>query len=141
MSKIQIRFVVESKDKCGGMIWHLAVHLDYNDKEFAWHLLKKVETIALEKGLAYLEAWTGDDPWVLNWYTRNGFIPIHSYLHVFLRGSQEIINLTSNLPGFQPVQAWAHYTGEDEEMIRSAFQRVHRCTGFIKKVIENDSFY
>ncbi len=92
-------------------------------KGIAWRLLKKVETIALEKGLAYLEAWTRDDPWVLNWYRRNGFTPFLSYLHVFLEGSQEVMNLTSKLPELQPVQAWAHYTGKNEEMIRSAFQR------------------
>jgi hypothetical protein len=92
-------------------------------KGIAWRLLKKVETIALEKGLAYLEAWTRDDPWVLNWYRRNGFTPFLSYLHVFLEGSQEVMNLTSKLPELQPVQAWVHYTGKNEEMIRSAFQR------------------
>ncbi|MBP2018528.1 hypothetical protein J2Z79_001943 [Symbiobacterium terraclitae] len=35
--------------------------------------------------------------------------------------------LRSEIPGLLPVQAFAHYVGEDREGIRARFRRVHEC--------------
>ncbi|MGG4178960.1 GNAT family N-acetyltransferase [Virgibacillus pantothenticus] len=126
--------VCTGENGLGGMIWHLAVHPDYQRLGIGHQLLNRAERMASEKGINYLEAWTRDDEWVLNWYQKNGFHPVHSYLHVFLEGKSETSYLKSEVDNFYPVQAWAHYTGKDEQVIRQAFRRIHTCTGLEKRL-------
>ncbi|MDQ0270564.1 ribosomal protein S18 acetylase RimI-like enzyme [Cytobacillus purgationiresistens] len=66
----------------GGMIWHIAVHPDYQRKQIAARMLYEAESIAQAKGLNRFEAWTRDDDWVQLGYIKNGFLQVDSYLHV-----------------------------------------------------------
>ncbi|WP_342540569.1 N-acetyltransferase [Heyndrickxia sp. FSL K6-6286] len=117
----------------GGMIWHVAVHPDYQRMGIGNKLLYEAEKIAKQKGLNRLEAWTRDDQWVQNWYEKNGFSKVDSYLHVFMDGEQELKGyVQSSFPKLYPVQAFAHYLGEEKEEIKKKFKRVHECVCYEK---------
>lgn len=117
----------------GGMIWHIAVHPDFRRRGIGTFLLKKAEQLSKEKGLNRLEAWTRDDDWVINWYKKNGFLKVESYLHVYLDGGEELKgNITSEVPKLYPVHTFAHYVGDDKENIKAKFKRVHECNCFEK---------
>lgn len=124
----------------GGMIWHVAVHPDYRRKGIGKLLLSEAEIIAKEKGLNRLEAWTRDDSWVTEWYRKNRFLKVDSYLHVFLDGKQETKGaIKSEIAGLAPVQAFAHYKGKEKDKIKRRFKRVHECVCFEKKLVEDFS--
>ena len=105
----------------GGMIWHLATHPDYQRQGIASALLDEAERRARERGIVRLEAWTRDDAGTQRWYVRHGFVPIDSYLHVYL----ERDDLRAFDGDLRLVKAFAHYTGDRREEIRSRYQRVH----------------
>ena len=48
------------------MIWHIAVHPDYQRRKIGFKLLDEAVKMAKELGLVYFEAWTRDDEWVNN---------------------------------------------------------------------------
>lgn len=135
---LDIEYETKEKTVCtrgnglGGMIWHLAAHPDYQRQGIGSKLLQKAEKISKEKGLNYLEAWTRDDDWVCAWYEKNGFQNVYSYLHVYAV-SNELDHIFDTVkPGFYPVKAFAHYTGNERETIQSNFKRVHECRCYIK---------
>ena len=119
----------------GGMIWHIAVHPDFRKRRIGHQLLLEAEKLSIEKGLNRLEAWTRDDKWVNNWYEKNGFEKVDSYLQVFIDGGDELNGvLNCEIPKLYPVQAYAHYVGDDKEIIREKFKRVHDCYCYEKKL-------
>ena len=98
----------------GGMIWHIAIHPDYQRRGIGTKLLEKAEKIAKEKGLDYLEAWTRDDEWVNEWYKKNGFAKVYSYLHLFLEGKEVEDVVRVDKPNFKVMQAFIHYSGDEK---------------------------
>ena len=119
----------------GGMIWHIAIHPDYQRKGIGTQLLQRAEELSKEKGLHYLEAWTRDDKWVNNWYIRNAFKNVYSYLQVYFEGNEEVDGtITVGIPKLKVIQAFAHYIGDEQEYIKSKFKRVHECICFVKKL-------
>src|SRR5690625_92152 len=117
----------------GGMIWHIAVHPDFRGKGIGTLLLKEAEKIAIKKGLNRFEAWTRDDVRVNRWYVNNDFKNIDSYLHVYLDGKNEISGVIhSKIDNLYPIQTFAHYYGEEKELMKSKFKRVHECFCFEK---------
>lgn len=138
---LDIEYETEERTVCsrgtglGGMIWHIAVHPDYRRQGIGNQLLIAAETIARDKGLNRLEAWTRDDAWVRSWYERNRFAKVDSYLHVYLEGDDEIRDVVSSgLPGLSPVHTFAHYTGPDREAVIAKFKRVHECICYEKEL-------
>ncbi|WP_053368710.1 GNAT family N-acetyltransferase [Bacillus sp. FJAT-27245] len=123
----------------GGMIWHIASHPDFRRQGIGRQLLFEAEKAARGKGLNRLEAWTRDDDWVREWYVKNGFKKVDSYLQVYLEGKEEIREaVSSSLSGFHLVQAFGHYVGEKKESIQGRFNRVHECVCFEKKLDEGE---
>lgn len=118
----------------GGMIWHIATHPDYQRRGIGRKLLEEAERTAKEKGLVYLEAWTRDDEWVNEWYQKNGFKKVSSYLHVILEGKEVEDVITVEKPSFKVMQAFAHYSGDEKDNIKSKFNRVHECNCYIKNI-------
>ncbi|ART77584.1 GNAT family N-acetyltransferase [Sutcliffiella horikoshii] len=138
---IDIEYELEAGTICsrekdtGGMIWHIAVHPDYQRKKIGFKLLFEAEKIAKELGLVYLEAWTRDDEWVNKWYECNNFKNVQSYLHVFIEGSEELTGLLKcETGGLQPVQAFAHYVGKEKEKVKRIYKRVHECIRYDKQL-------
>ncbi|HZB97363.1 MAG TPA: GNAT family N-acetyltransferase [Candidatus Sulfotelmatobacter sp.] len=115
----------------GGMIWHLAVHPDFQRRGISGRLLEEVRRQAAARGITCLEVWTRDDVPALRWYESHGFEWVKSYLHVYLQGKTEIEGcLHSSIPDLKPVQAFAHYQGKNPDAIRTRFERVHDCNCF-----------
>lgn len=128
------RTVCSRGEGLGGMIWHVAVHPDYREKGIGIQLLYEAEKIAKAKGLNRFEAWTRDDEWVNQWYNKNGFENVDSYLHVYLDGGDEQKGaLKSEIPSLYPVHTFAHYVGEEKDAIKTKFKRVHECICYEKK--------
>ncbi len=96
--------------------------------------MNEAEKTVKAKGITYLEAWTRDDKWVNHWYEKNGFRPVDSYLQVFMEGAKEVGVLESEISNLQPVEAFAHYVGEDTNTIKNTFKRVHECLCYEKKL-------
>lgn len=137
---IDIEYEVKERTVCsrgegrGGMIWHVAVHPDHRRKGIGEQLLREAEKLAVAKGLNRLEAWTRDDAWVNNWYEKNSFQKVDSYMHVYMEGKECKDTLTSHSPDLVPIQAFAHYVGKDNDEVRKKFNRVHECNCFEKKL-------
>lgn len=120
----------------GGMIWHIAVHPDYQRRGIGTDLLEQATVIAKEKGLNRFEAWTRDDKWVNNWYVNAGFKEVESYLHVYIDGGKELKGvIKSEVSNLFTVQAFAHYIGEEREEMKKRFNRVHECICYEKNLI------
>jgi ribosomal protein S18 acetylase RimI-like enzyme len=115
----------------GGMIWHVAVHPDFQRRGIGGRLLKEAKRLAGERGVTCFEAWTRDDAGTLHWYQSQGFEWVKSYLHVYMQGKREVEQAVhSSIPDLKPVQVFAHYTGSDLETMRATFERVHECSCF-----------
>ncbi|MFS0785376.1 GNAT family N-acetyltransferase [Shouchella sp. 1P09AA] len=120
---------------CGGMIWHMAVHPDFRRLGVGRSLLDAAEKYCRgrENKVSYLEAWTRDDDWVNKWYARTGFTKVDSYMHVFLEGRDELSTVFTGVePDFQPIQGFAHFTGDRTDSRLQACKRVHECMCYVK---------
>ena len=118
--------VCEGRPGLGGMIWHLAVHPDHQRRGLATALLLEAQRLARGRGVRRFEAWTRDDPTTRKWYESRGFELVRSYLHVYVElgeGLREQFPVTED--GLRPVKLFAHYLGNDREVIRRRFARVH----------------
>lgn len=119
--------VCEDRPGLGGMIWHLAVHPDYQRRGVATALLVEAERLAAARSLVRFEAWTRDDAHVQAWYESHGFEQIYAYLHVYVELGEGLRDLFPVAEGIRPVKLFAHYTGDDREAVRQRFARVHDC--------------
>jgi GNAT superfamily N-acetyltransferase len=118
--------VCDDRQGLGGMIWHLAVHPDYQRRGVATALLGEAVDLARRRGIVRFEAWTRDDPPARGWYASTGFELVQSYLHVYIEldeGLREQFPVTED--GLRPVKVFAHYLGDDRAAIRNRFARVH----------------
>lgn len=138
---LDIEYETEERTVCsrgrgiGGMMWHIAVHPDFHRRGIGKKLLLEAEKISKDIGLNRIEAWTRDDEWVNRWYKNNLFEKVESYLHVYVDGRDELKGvLKTDIPNLYPVQAFVHYVGEDREMIKRKFRRVHECHCFVKQL-------
>ncbi|MHA6253301.1 GNAT family N-acetyltransferase [Oceanobacillus sp. CAU 1775] len=129
------RTVCTQGEGLGGMIWHIATHPDYQRKGIGAKLLAEAEKAAKDKGLNYLEAWTRDDKWVNEWYEKNGFTKIYSYLHVYLEGEELEDIVRINKPNFKMIQGFVHYIGDEKDAVKAKYNRVHECSCYIKRLL------
>lgn len=123
--------ICTAHETLGAMIWHLAVHPDYRRQKIATRLLNEAQKILKQNNITYIEAWTRDDSWVLNWFLQQEFMKLNTYLHVYIKGESGV---RSQVEGLIPVQSFCQYIGTDREMIKKKYKRVHECTGFVKMI-------
>lgn len=119
------------------MIWHLAVHPDYQQKGIVRNLLNEAIHILENKNINRLEAWTRDDVLVNKWYESNDFVKRDTYYRVYLEGKEELKDvLESKISNLHPVQAFAHYVGDNPTEMKKRFKRVHECNMY-ERIINN----
>lgn len=118
----------EASQGLAGMIWHIAVHPDYQRRGIAQALLNEAKNLAVLQKVERFEAWTREDPPINKWYQNHGFRKIEKYYHIFT--TQEEMRKTkiisSEMNDLYPVTAFCHYLGEDKKFL-SNFSRVNEC--------------
>ncbi len=122
--------ICSHKSQRSGMIWHVAVHPDYQCKGIARRLLNECIHLLKDKNIHRLEAWTRDDLFVNNWYKNNDFVKRNSYYHVYMEGKEVESAVKSSMSNLIPITAFAHYVGDDSDEMRRRFKRVHECNMF-----------
>ncbi|MFT8872461.1 MAG: GNAT family N-acetyltransferase [Sporolactobacillus sp.] len=116
----------------GAMVWHLAVHPDFQRCGIGEALLREAERRLLNRQIFQLEAYTRDDDWVNRWYAKNGFRETSHYLHVFMEADELAPYVVSTERTFKPITCFAHYAGKAEDGVKSTFRRVHECRCYRK---------
>ncbi|GEN46056.1 GNAT family N-acetyltransferase [Alkalibacillus haloalkaliphilus] len=125
------RQVCTLRNGLGAMMWHIAVHPDYQREGVGKQLLQYAESQLKGQGYEYLEAWTRDDDWVNHWYENQGFQKANSYYQAFISGEQRHEFIGSKHSEVTVLSAFAHYMGHDESVINK-FERVYECNGYVK---------
>lgn len=125
--------VCTAKEKNGGMIWHIAVHPDFQRQGIGERLLETAIQEAKKFNLQYLEAWTRDDIWVQQWYEKMEFELSSSYYHLFMEGNELNGTVNTEVNNLYPVTLFAHYTGEDVAAFRN-IKRKHECVCYVKEI-------
>jgi ribosomal protein S18 acetylase RimI-like enzyme len=115
-----------AKPTCrGSVMHHLAVHPDFRRQRIASRLLEYALTELRQNGVRFLEAWTRDHEAACRWYERHGFRSVHTYLHVYASGTEAMALSGGEWSGFSPISVFAHYDGDQVDLVRSQFSRTH----------------
>ena len=125
--------VCTEKDSVGGMIWHIAVHPDYQRRGIGEKLLEAATIEAKKLQLTYLEAWTRDDKWVQSWYEKMDFKQTYAYYHLFFEENEMKLVSHEKVPNFHPVTMFAHYNGKDLAAFKDV-KRKHQCVCYVKDI-------
>ncbi|MCL1631995.1 GNAT family N-acetyltransferase [Sporolactobacillus sp. CPB3-1] len=137
---IDVEYETEKHTVCaacsalGAMIWHLAVHPDFQRSGIGTALLIATEKKLKSLNIFQLEAYTRDDAWVNLWYQKNGFHQVSHYLHIFMEGNELNGTIHATDPHLKPKFCFAQYTGADETLIKKRFSRVHECRCYRKNL-------
>lgn len=121
--------ICTAKGTLGGMVWNLAVHPNYQKKGVGSSLLKEAQKRLKDSKVTYLELWAREDKITYQWYEKHGFKKIGAYLHVYVNGNKGI---QPRISGLIPVQTFCQYVGNDWKLIKSRYERVYECHGFVK---------
>ena len=119
-----------SQSSTGAMIWTVGVTPEYRRQKIANTLVEKTISWAKNDGVAYLEAWTRDDPWVLAWYESLGFKRFHSYWHVYFKGEL----FSSPHQEVSPQVVFAHVSQDPKTFDPNQIQRAYQCVGYQLKL-------
>lgn len=135
--RVTYRTDQDPRDGLGAVIHHVAVHPDYRRRGIGTMLLSVALDELRRNSVEFVEAWTRDDEEACRWYESCGFRSITSYLHVYLEGAAETKNtISSNIPKLIVCHAFAHYVGDDTEMIRRQFRRVYKCQMYRRSTLD-----
>ena len=118
----------------------IAVHPDHQGSGIAGALLASALPSLRERGVAWLDAWTREDPQTCGWYESQGFAVDQTYLHVYRGGDEEVADPTGD-EGFSapfglgaPLKGFFHGPDEDPEVWRARFARVHQCRRYLRQL-------
>ncbi|WP_227395965.1 GNAT family N-acetyltransferase [Jeotgalibacillus aurantiacus] len=126
----EAKSVCTSRDRPGGMIWHIAVHPDYQRQGIGEKLLEAVVEETKRLNLTYLEAWTRDDVWVQKWYEKMSFEQTTSYYHLYFEGNEISSDKVEKL---YTVTMFAHYMGSDVQQF-DHLKRKHLCVCYVREL-------
>lgn len=116
----------------------VAVHPDHQRTGIADALLATALPALAERSVAWLDAWTREDPEACGWYERQGFLVDQTYLHVYRGGDENTPDATGE-DAFTapfglgaPVKGFFHGPDEAPEVWRARFARVHQCRRYLR---------
>ena len=120
------------KSGVGAMIWTIAVLPDYRRFRIASQLILKAVDWARSKDIDFIEAWTRDDKWVLNWYESVGFSRFHSYWHIYFKGNNAKSLFRSNDKDIALQSVFAHSDKNPKTLDQNKIDRFHAKGGELK---------
>lgn len=110
----------------------IAVHPDHQNRGLATSLLEVALAGLSEARVTTLDAWTREDVAANEWYQRSGFQERYRYLHVYLSDGDDSSGFLAPEPLSKPHAAFAHGHIDDEDELRSRYQRVHVCRQYVR---------
>ena len=122
------------KSGLGAMVWTIAVLPDYRRFGIASQLILKVIDWAKSKDIDFIEAWTRDDKWVLDWYESLGFSRFHSYWHIYFKGDNAKSLFESNDKDISPQSVFAHSNKDPKTLDQNKIDRFYKCSGYKLKL-------
>ena len=118
------------KTGLGAMVWTIAVLPDYRRCGIASQLILKSVDWAKSKDIDFIEAWTRDDKWVLDWYESVGFSRFHSYWHIYFKGDNAKALFESNDKDISPQSVFAHSNKDPKTLDQNKIDRFYKCSGY-----------
>ena len=118
------------KSGSGAMVWTIAVLPDYRRFGIASQLILKVVDWGKTKDIDFIEAWTRDDKWVLDWYESVGFSRFHSYWHIYFKGDNAKSLFESNDKDISPQSVFAHSNKDPKTLDQNKIDRFYKCSGY-----------
>ena len=118
------------KSGLGAMVWTIAVLPDYRRLGIASQLILKSVDWAKSKDINFIEAWTRDDKWVLDWYQSVGFSRFHSYWHIYFKGDNAKSLFESNNQDISPQSVFAHSNKDPKTLDQNKIDRFYKCSGY-----------
>ena len=118
------------KSGLGAMVWTIAVLPDYRRFRIASQLILKAVDWARSKDIDFIEAWTRDDKWVLNWYESVGFSRFHSYWHIYFKGNNAKSLFRSNDKDIALQSVFAHSDKNPKTLDQNKIDRFYKCSGY-----------
>ena len=118
------------KSGLGAMVWTIAVLPDYRRFRIASQLILKAVDWARSKDIDFIEAWTRDDKWVLNWYESVGFSRFHSYWHIYFKGDNAKSLFRSNDKDIALQSVFAHSDKNPKTLDQNKIDRFYKCSGY-----------
>ena len=114
----------------GAMVWTISVLPDYRRFRIASQLILKAVDWARSKDIDFIEAWTRDDKWVLDWYESVGFSRFHSYWHIYFKGDNAKALFESNDKDISPQSVFAHSNKDPKTLDQNKIDRFYKCSGY-----------
>ena len=118
------------KSGIGAMIWSIAVLPEYRRFGIARQLVLKTMEWAKYKNIDFIEAWTRDDKWVLDWYESIGFVRFYSYWHIYFKGGYAKSLFESNDKDIVPQSVFAHSNKDPKTLDQNKIDRFYKCSGY-----------
>ena len=124
------------KSGIGAMIWTIAVLPGYRRFGIASKLVASTMDWAKSKDINFIEAWTRDDKWVLDWYESIGFSRFHSYWHIYFKGDNAKSLFESNDKDISLQSVFAHSNKDPKTLDQNKIDRFYKCSGYKLELTE-----
>ena len=118
------------KSGVGAMIWTIAVLPNYRRYGIASKSVLKAMDWSKSNGVNFIEAWTRDDKWVLDWYKSLDFNRFHSYWHIYFKGDNTKSLFKSNDKDISPQSVFAHSNKDPKTLDQNKIDRFYKCSGY-----------
>lgn len=124
---------VVSEEETGGMIWHLAVHPDFQGQGIGKALMERAVEEAIKQNLEILEVWTRDAGNSADWFEKNSYRKVDEYYHLYLSDEDMAHSVQPGDKALHPLYMFAEYTGKDIEQFDS-IERKYKCMCYIRNL-------
>ena len=118
------------KSGIGAMIWSIAILPEYRRFGIASKLVLKAIDWAKIKDVNFIEAWTRDDKWVIDWYESLDFDRFHLYWHIYFKGNNAKSLFKSNNKDIALQSVFAHSNKDPKTLDQNKIDRFYKCSGY-----------